>query len=99
MHRHIVLAFVTSRQPDPPLDTDIVLEPNDSDFAQTGLRVQSTIRIHRLLTVASSFIKREIGNLSVRQQARVADAVRRLFALEPNDAGVGKAGPDITSEA
>ncbi len=25
-HRHIVLAFVTSRQPDPPLDTDIGLD-------------------------------------------------------------------------
>lgn len=26
-HRHIVLAFVTSREPDEPLDTDIVLDP------------------------------------------------------------------------
>ena len=63
-HRHIVLAFVTSRQPDEPLDTDIVLDPLDPDFAQTGLQVRSTIRIHRLLTVASSIIKRELGILS-----------------------------------
>lgn len=53
-HRHIVLAFVTSREPDEPLDTDIVLDPQDPGFAQTGLQVRSTIRIHRLLTVASS---------------------------------------------
>ena len=50
-HRHIVLAFVTSRQPDEPLDTDVALDPQDPDFAQTGLQVRSTIRIHRLLTV------------------------------------------------
>ena len=74
-HRHIVLAFVTSRAPDEPLDTDIVLDPQDPGFAQTGLEVRSTIRIHRLLTVASPIIKRELGSLSPNLQARVADAV------------------------
>jgi len=59
-HRHIVLAFVTSRAPDEPLDTDIVLDPQDPGFAQTGLEVRSTIRIHRLLTVASTIIKLEL---------------------------------------
>jgi mRNA interferase MazF len=98
-HRHIVLAFVTSRQPDEALDTDIGLDPQDPDFAQTGLQVRSTIRIHRLLTVASSIIKRELGSLSPSLQARVVDALRRLFAREPKDAGVGKADPDVTSEA
>jgi mRNA interferase MazF len=83
-HRHIVLAFVTSRQLDEPLDTDIVLDPIDPGFAQTGLQVRSTIRIHRLLTVASSIIKRELGTLSPDLQARVADGVRRLFAFDPN---------------
>jgi mRNA interferase MazF len=62
-HRHIVLAFVTSRQAEEPLDTDVVLAPQDPDFAQTGLQVRSTIRIHRLLTVASSIIKRKLGTL------------------------------------
>lgn len=98
-HRHIVLALVTSRQPDEPLDTDIGLDPQDPDFAQTGLQVRSTIRIHRLLTVASSIIKRELGSLSPSLQARVVDALRRLFAREPNDAGVGKVDPDVTSAA
>ena len=34
---------------DEPLDTDIVLDPQDPGFAQTGLEVRSPIRIHRLL--------------------------------------------------
>lgn len=97
-HRHIVLAFVTSRESDEPLDTDIVLDPQDPDFARTGLQVRSTIRIHRLLTVASSIIKRELGSLPPSLQARVADAVRRLFALEANDGGVRKADPNVASD-
>jgi len=52
-HRHIVLAFVTSRPSEDPLDTDIALDPQDPDFAGTGLQVRSTIRIHRLLTQVS----------------------------------------------
>jgi hypothetical protein len=80
----IVLAFVTSREPDELLDTDVVIDPQDQGFAQTGLQVRSTIRIHRLLTVASSIIKRELGTLSPSLQARVADAAHRLFEL-PGD--------------
>lgn len=97
-HRHIVLAFVTSRPPDEPLDTDIVLDPEDPGFAQTGLQVRSTIRTHRVLTVAASIIKRELGSLSPSLQARVADAVQRLFAVAPGGRGVGKAEPDTPPE-
>ena len=43
-HRHVVLAFITSRPPTPLLPTDIVLDPSQPDFAMTGLRVPSTIR-------------------------------------------------------
>lgn len=94
-----MLAFVTSREPDEPLDTDIGLDPQDPDFAETGLHVRSTIRLHRLLTVASSIIKRELVSLSPSLQGRVADALRRLFAVESNAAGVVKADPNSPSGA
>ncbi|MGH9348560.1 MAG: type II toxin-antitoxin system PemK/MazF family toxin [Vicinamibacterales bacterium] len=98
-HRHIVLAFVTSRQPDDPLDTDVVLDPEDPGFAQTGLQVRSTVRTHRLLTIASGVIRRELGSLSPNLQGRVSDAVRRLFALESDKASSGNAGPEGSPEA
>lgn len=78
-HRHIVLAFITSRHSDEPLASDVVLDPQDPDFGQTGLQVRSMLRIHRLVTVASSVIKRELGSISPTLQGRVTDAVRQLF--------------------
>jgi hypothetical protein len=57
-----VLAFVISRGPDELLDTGVMIDPQDQGFAQTGLQVRSTIRTHRLLTVASNIIKRERGS-------------------------------------
>lgn len=47
--------------------TDVALEPGHPDFEQTGLRVRSILRVHRLLTLSSTIIKRELGSLSPRQ--------------------------------
>lgn len=80
-HRHIVLAFVTSREPEDALNSDIVLDPTFADFAETGLSIRSVIRTHRLLTVSSSLIKREIGCLSGQRLAEVSQKVRGLFEV------------------
>jgi mRNA interferase MazF len=81
LHRHIILAFLTSRIPTELLDTDLILEANHADFAATGLRVSSTLRLHRLMTVTISLIRRELGELSPALQAEVAGKLRKLFEL------------------
>lgn len=80
-HRHVVLAFVTSRVPPTLASSDIVLESEESDFPTTGLRVTSTLRLHRLMTVTASIIQRELGRLSPRMQAEVDTKLRDLFEL------------------
>jgi mRNA interferase MazF len=81
VHRHIVLAFITSRIPAPLVSSDLVLDVGDSDFPMTGLRVSSTLRLHRLMTVTASIIQRELGELSPRMQAEVNAKLRDLFEL------------------
>jgi len=56
---HVILAFITSRTPDELLDTDLVVNGTHADFASTGLRVSSTLRLHRLMTATTSLIQRE----------------------------------------
>lgn len=80
-HRHIVLAFITSRIPPDLLDTDLVLDASHTDFASTGLHVSSTLQLHRLMTITTSLIHREIGELSPWIQAEVANRLRKLFGL------------------
>lgn len=46
-HNHIILAFITSRISDSPLETDLIIDSGDPDFASTGLRVSSTLQLHR----------------------------------------------------
>ncbi len=80
-HRHVVLAFITSSVPAVPLATDLVIDSGDNDFAATGLRVSSTLQLHRLMTATTALIQRELGSLSPRMQAQVNDRLRALFDL------------------
>ena len=59
-HSHIVLAFITSRVSASAAPTDFVIDKSDPDFTKTGLKVSSTIRLHRLMTVTKSIIQRVI---------------------------------------
>jgi mRNA interferase MazF len=80
-HRHVVVAFITSRIQSPTLDTDVAIRPDDPDFAKTGLRVPSTLCLHRLMTIAGSMVLRELGMLSDSRLADVRLRLRRLFQL------------------
>jgi mRNA interferase MazF len=81
-HRHVVLAFISSRIPQDLLPTDIVLDSGQPEFAATGLHVTSTLRLHRLMTAASFLFKRELGMLSPAIQTEIRHKLSRLFELE-----------------
>src|SRR3990172_4761451 len=53
-HQHVVLAFITSRIPESPLPSDLVIDSSHADFAATGLRMSSTLQCHRLMTATAS---------------------------------------------
>jgi len=80
-NQHIILAFITSQTPENPEQSDLVITPNDPDFANTGLRILSTIRLHRLMTVSTTIIQRELGQLSPRLLGIAETKLRILFGL------------------
>lgn len=80
-HRHIILAFISSRIPDDLLETDLILDSTHVDFVTTGLRVSSTLRLHRLMTGTTSLFKRELGELPLRVQNEVDNRLKTLFGL------------------
>jgi mRNA interferase MazF len=80
-HRHIVVAFITSQISTEILDSDLVLTADHAEFARTGLRVNSTLRLHRLMTVTTTLVKRELGELAPSLQTEISARLRRLFAF------------------
>ena len=81
-HKHIVLAFITSRVPDELLSTDLVFKETDYEFSETGLRVSSTLQLHRMMTVTTNIIVRELGSLPVPRQEEVEAKLKLLFGIE-----------------
>ncbi|NER81118.1 MAG: type II toxin-antitoxin system PemK/MazF family toxin [Leptolyngbya sp. SIO1D8] len=77
--QHTILAFITSRIPNTPLPTDIVFEPSHPDFAASGLRKSSVLRLHFLMTARTSLILRELGQLSETTQNEIAARLCRLL--------------------
>ena len=81
-HRHVVLAFITSSVPSQPLSTDMIIDSASPSFASTGLRVSSSLQLHRLMRVTTTLIKRELGMLPPRLQTQVEARLRVLFGLK-----------------
>ena len=80
-HQHIVLAFITSVVPAALEAADLVIEPGDPDFPTTGLRVRSVLSLHRIVTVSTAIIRRQLGTLSPKFQSQVARGLRTLFRV------------------
>ena len=81
IYNHIILAFITSQISANLMDSDILIESNNIDFAATGLRVASILKLNRLITVRKTLIKRELGQLSPTLQYQIDQKLRQLFEL------------------
>lgn len=80
-HYHVVLAFITSVVPPALEPTDVLLDPGTADFARTGLRVRSALRLHRMITISAAMVQRQLGVLTPSLQTQVQQRLRTLFAL------------------
>lgn len=81
-YRHVVLAFITSQKPKILENSDLIVEEGEKEFTMTGLRVSSTLRLHRLLTLPTRMIRRELGILSPRLRKKVNLILSELFCFE-----------------
>jgi mRNA interferase MazF len=79
-YQHIIFALITSRIPESPLNTDIVLHPEHPDFVNSGLRQASTLRLDHLITLRQSLIRRELGFLTAEAQISIADILCRILS-------------------
>jgi len=77
----VVLAFITSAVPPSLEPTDVLLDSSSADFARSGLRVSSALRLHRMVTVSATIIQRQLGVLTPKLQAQVQQRLRTFFAL------------------
>ena len=76
-YNHIVIAFITSQNPKDTTDTDITLDKSD----ETGLKVKSFIRLHRLTTIPYDLIQRQLGQLPKNKEDELEQKLKTLFGI------------------
>ena len=78
-YSHVIIAFISSKIPEDINDSDIIVKKHSNKIIGTGLTVDSVIRLHKVVTIPKSIIKRRLGiiNKSVVFEAKVK--IRQLF--------------------
>lgn len=80
-YQHIVIAFITSQIEKANEDSDIKILSTAKGFDQTGLRVDSAVRLHRLVTIPKKIMLRELGELPESFVDEVNEKLRKLFQI------------------
>ncbi|HEX6305335.1 MAG TPA: type II toxin-antitoxin system PemK/MazF family toxin [Anaerolineales bacterium] len=63
-HGDLLLSLISSRIYQAVPDFDEVIDPSDADYAATGLKARSVVRLARLASVESDIINARLGTLS-----------------------------------
>ncbi len=77
-YHHVVISFITSQITKATEETDIKI----TNLQNTGLKVNSAIKLHRIVTISTDLIKRELGNLPSSYHKSVNDKLKELFDLK-----------------
>jgi len=80
-YNHVVIAFITSQFNTATEPTDLLLHEKEPDFNRMGLKQSSAIRLHRLITVPSRIIQRQLGILPADYHLELEEKLIELFEL------------------
>jgi mRNA interferase MazF len=62
----ITLCFIYSQNLDRVSRDELILDPAHPEFAQTGLKSKSKIRVSRIVTLERQLLKRKLGSLGLQ---------------------------------
>ncbi len=77
-YHHIIIAFISSKVSKNKSETDILLDSGGN----TGLKVDSVIRLHRITTIPHNLVKRELGRLPKTKEKELEQKLKTLFNLD-----------------
>ena len=79
---HVVVAFISSNIKNKKEEFDILIEKNTPLAKDTGLAVDSIIKLHRIVTIPKTLIKRYLGKSNYALSEKIDLKLKQLFELE-----------------
>jgi len=79
---HVIIAFITSKIPDDQVESDLIIKKDSGNSSGTGLLVDSVIRLHKIVTIPSSLIKRKLGSINKVLEIEVERKLKSRFKIK-----------------
>jgi mRNA interferase MazF len=79
---HIVIGFISSKVSKVLEECEIPFIKDTPGFHETGLLVDSVLKLHRLTTIPKSLIQRKLGSIPPKLQKEVHDKLKLLFGIK-----------------
>lgn len=76
---HVIIAFITSKIPDDLIESDLIIRKQTENFLGTGLTVDSVIRLHKIVSIPKSLIKRKLGKINKSVEVKVRRKIGQMF--------------------
>ena len=77
----ITLCFISSQNITTLTSEEFLLDPSDTEFAVTGLKVASKVKVTRVVTMERRLITRRIGKLGANQIQQLNLLMLQAFQL------------------
>lgn len=81
IYNHVIIAFISSKLTVETELSDIILKKKDLHFNQTGLTVDSVIKLHKLVTLPTNSILRKLGSIDITTSKEIQKKLQTLFEL------------------
>jgi mRNA interferase MazF len=81
IHNHVIIAFISSQVPQVINSSDIKINEQDTDFVQTGLKQNSLLVLHKLVTISTNIILKELGKLPLQYQNQINNNLKSIFNI------------------
>lgn len=78
-YNQVIIAFISSKIPEDLIDSDVIIRKQSTEFKGTGLTVDSVIRLHKMVTIPKSIIKRKLGEINNSVELEIKEKLRQLF--------------------
>jgi mRNA interferase MazF len=78
-HNHVIIAFISSKVPHDLLESDLVIKKGSPAWKGTGLTIDSVIRLHKIVTIPKSLIKRKLGAINDDVRKEIKRKIIKLF--------------------
>lgn len=79
-YEELILAYISSKTTKNIIPSDLIFSQKDEDFSQTGLKEDSVIKLHKLMTLPKSMILRKLGEIPYARKEEISQKLDIILA-------------------